>query len=54
MQVYFCNGMRLNTIVDILSQKDSNQNGIPEPFFLGIGTTNTQSNIVTMHSGTFF
>jgi hypothetical protein len=33
--------MRWNAIPEVLSQKDANQNGIPEPFLPGIGITNT-------------
>jgi hypothetical protein len=34
--------MRLNA-VPVLSQKDASRDGVPEPFFPGITTTNTTS-----------
>jgi hypothetical protein len=33
---YFCDGMRRNAALEILSQKDASQNGVPEPFYPGI------------------
>jgi hypothetical protein len=35
-QGYFCDGMCHNAIPEVLSQKDTSLNGVPEPFFLGI------------------
>jgi hypothetical protein len=31
---YFSGGMHRNAVLEVLSQKDTSQNGIPEPFFL--------------------
>jgi hypothetical protein len=39
MQGYFCDGMRWNAIVEIISQKDATRNGVLESSFLGIGIT---------------
>jgi hypothetical protein len=40
-QGYFCDGMSWNAIPEVLPQKNANLNGIPEPFSLGTGITNT-------------
>jgi hypothetical protein len=47
------------TISEVLSQKDTSENSIPEPFFFpGIDITNTSPSLtkfwVIMHSGTYF
>jgi hypothetical protein len=39
-QEYFCYGTRRNAVLEVLSQKDANQNGVPERSFPGIGITN--------------
>jgi hypothetical protein len=39
----FCDGTRRNAVPEVLSQKDANPNGVPEPSFPGIGITNTPS-----------
>jgi hypothetical protein len=48
---YFCEGTHWNTAPEVFSQKDTNWNGVPEPFFL---TPPPTEFCVTMHSGSFF
>jgi hypothetical protein len=38
---YFCDGTCQNAVPGVLSQKDASWNGALEPFFPGIGITNT-------------
>jgi hypothetical protein len=33
----FCDGTRWNPVLEVLSQKDATQNGVPEPSLPGIG-----------------
>jgi hypothetical protein len=40
-QGYFCDRTLQNAVPEILSQKDASWNRVPEPFFPGIGITNT-------------
>jgi hypothetical protein len=40
-QSYFYDGMRRNSVPDVLSQKEASRNGVLELSFLGIDTTNT-------------
>jgi hypothetical protein len=40
-QGYFCDGTHWNAIPEAFSQTDANWNGVSEPFFPGIGGTNT-------------
>jgi hypothetical protein len=40
-QGYFCDGTRLNAVLEVLSRKNASQNGILDPFFSGIDINNT-------------
>jgi hypothetical protein len=37
---YFCDGTRTNAVLEVPPQKDATRNGVPEPSFPGISTTN--------------
>jgi hypothetical protein len=40
-QWYFCDETCWNAIPEVLSQENTNCNSVPEPFFSGIGITDT-------------